>query len=94
MKSIGCNINGGNPPLEMGRDQHGQAEAYQLRQVPVNCAIAPEQQNDVRLIGCGGHADLPIDVPVDGWIRLEGLEIFQTASQAEDGSSAHVRRRA
>jgi hypothetical protein len=57
--------------------------------MPVNCSVATEEENDVSLIGSGGHPDAPLDV-LSG---LEGLEVFRRTSQPEDGSSAHVRGR-
>jgi hypothetical protein len=58
-----------------------------LTQVTVNCSIATEKQNDIRLIRGGWQAD----APVDACIGLKRPEISWRTSQPEDGSSAHVR---
>src|SRR5271155_4015624 len=52
-------------------------------------AVATEEQNDVGLIGGGGHADVPCDFRRLG--ILKRLEVVGGTSQAEDGGGAHVR---
>ena len=70
-------------------DQQRYVELHQLTEMPVDGAIATEEQDDVRLLRSSRRSDAPVDAPVG----LERIEILRRTSQPEDGGGAHVRGR-